>query len=122
MDPCEDICHNKLKNAAKCQSVLAFCVCDGGRHWILPLLFPFQDVNLVRITVNPGQSGRLGKGGGGLGRRALGGAVSSVAEGFSSLMLSFDSEGSLLTREISRAAGLQVKRRAVRTGSGVLGA
>ena len=60
--------------------------------------------------------------GGGHGRRALRGAVSSVDEGFSSLMLSFDSEGSLLMREISRAAGLQVIRRAERTGTRVLGA
>ena len=37
-------------------------------------------------------------------------------------MLSFDSEGSLLMREISRAAGLQVIRRAERTGTRVLGA
>ena len=110
MDPCEDICHNKLKNAGKGQQVPTF-VCVMGRHWIVSLPFPFQDVGLVRIRVRPGQSGRLGT----VGARAEG------ADG-RSRMLSLDSEGPSLPREVSRAAGPQMQSRAARTGSGLPGA
>lgn len=78
---------------------------------MLSLPFPFQDVSLVRIRVSLGQSGRVGN-------------VEAWAEGTDgrSHMLSFDSEGPSLQREISRAAGPQMQSRAVRTGSGLLGA